>query len=399
MGILALSTLVHSSIIYSTLSNLQQHPLYFTTLMIHVSVSFIYSLVLIFSNSSSRIWLRVSGILSLIITIPTLVSAICLLHDPLAQTAAKIEQFAPWFSLFGSFVPVFLILNFHDEIRQLRKDSKETTCRHLPEEWYVLAIILGLAILSMGFKLAQEAYWSKHWGDRDFEQTKAWANKFEARTFIGSKGDTLHYRLLKPLDHDTAKKYPLLISLPYGGQPATDKIRQLEGAAAAELMSNDENRVKYPAFIFVPNCPAKSGWGGIPGYPSVDSLVYEAIISLNEEPGLDIRRRYVTGISRGGYGTWNFISSRPDLFAAAIPICGGGNPLIAGRAKDVAVWAFHGTQDKNVPVSGSREMIKAIKKAGGHPKYTEFPNDAHNIWYKTSITPGIWDWLFAQRQR
>ena len=189
-----------------------------------------------------------------------------------------------------------------------------------------------------------------------------------------------------------------MVCLPYGGQPGTNKIRQIEGAAAAQLLSTPENRIKYPAFIFVPHCPPGSGWGGVPNYPSVDTLVYEALTALEEEPGIDVKRRYVTGISRGGYGSWHFISTCPDMFAAAIPVCGAGDPSFAPKVVDVAVWAFHGRKDRNVPVSGSRDMIEAIKNAGGNPQYTEFPDEGHNIWYQVTQTPGIWDWLFAQKR-
>ncbi|RZM26834.1 MAG: hypothetical protein EOO88_15565 [Pedobacter sp.] len=397
-GLWVIISVIHASIIYLTLSNFQQHPLYLTTLQIQVAVSVVYGLCLIFSNAGNRFWLRIAGIYLIILNVPTILSVIWLLQDQSVHTSAAIEGFAPWVSLFASLAPVFLMLNFRDEIKQLEEDSKTQAAKSFSEQWYAVAIIMGLAVFAIGFKLAQDAYLSRHWAEQNFKQTKELADKFEARIFVGSKGDTLYYRLLKPLNYDTTKKYPLLVSLPYGGQPGTDKIRQLEGAAAAELLSSKENREKYPAFIFVPNCPAGSGWGGIPGYPSVDSLVFEAITSLNSEQGLDVKRRYVTGISRGGYGAWNFISKRPDLFAAAIPVCGGGDPAFAARAVDVAVWAFHGEHDKNVPVSGSRQMIKAIEKAGGHPKYTEFANEGHNIWYQVSITSGLWEWLFAQHQ-
>jgi predicted peptidase len=126
-------------------------------------------------------------------------------------------------------------------------------------------------------------------------------------------------------------------------------------------------------------------------------LVYEAIESL-KDPGIDEKRRYVTGISRGGYGSWNFICKRPEMFAAAVPVCGGGDPQFASRIVDVAVWAFHGEKDRNVLVSGSRNIIEAMKKVGGDPKYTEFSGEGHNIWYQVSMTPALWDWMFAQRR-
>jgi predicted peptidase len=106
----------------------------------------------------------------------------------------------------------------------------------------------------------------------------------------------------------------------------------------------------------------------------------------------------VTGISRGGYGTWQFICKHPDMFAAAIPVSGGGETKLASRIVGVPVWAFHGAKDKNVPVSVTRDMIAAIKKAGGSPKYTEYPDEEHNIWDKVSRTPDLLAWLFAQKR-
>lgn len=102
-------------------------------------------------------------------------------------------------------------------------------------------------------------------------------------------------------------------------------------------------------------------------------------------------------MSRGGYGSWHFIENHPDLFAGAIPVCGEGNPKQAPKIKSVSVWAFHGAKDMNVPVSGSRQMIAAMKKAGGSPQYTEYPDAAHNIWEEVIKTPGLLDWLFAQK--
>jgi predicted peptidase len=166
----------------------------------------------------------------------------------------------------------------------------------------------------------------------------------------------------------------------------------------APLLSKSENRKRYPAFLFVPQAPPGILWGGIPNVPSIDSLVFEAMRSLEEEFEIDEKRRYVAGISGGGYGSWHFISTRPEMFAAAVPICGAGNPALANHAVKVPVWAFHGTTDRNVPVSGSREMVEAIRQAGGNPKYTEFSGVGHNVWPQVSETTELLDWLFAQKR-
>ncbi len=87
------------------------------------------------------------------------------------------------------------------------------------------------------------------------------------------------------------------------------------------------------------------------------------------------------------------------MFAAAIPICGGGDPDLGSNMVKVAVWAFHGEKDPLVPVSGSRDMIEAIRKAGGNPGYTEFDNAGHDIGRQFQDTPGVLGWLFAQQRK
>ncbi|HKZ36264.1 MAG TPA: dienelactone hydrolase family protein, partial [Chryseolinea sp.] len=134
------------------------------------------------------------------------------------------------------------------------------------------------------------------------------------------------------------------------------------------------------------------GWGGI------DSLVFETIDALGKEFKIDARRRYVTGISGGGFGSWHFITARPEMFAAAIPICGGGNPSLAQNIVNVRVWAFHGEKDRLVPVKLSRDMVEAIRNAGGSLRYTEFTGAGHLIWNEVNGTPGLLDWLFTQKR-
>jgi predicted peptidase len=175
-------------------------------------------------------------------------------------------------------------------------------------------------------------------------------------------------------------------------------MKQVVTSLPAALLSQDANRQKYQAFLFVPQCPQRMGWGGIAGLPAVDSLIFDSIVALEEEFPIDVARRYVSGNSLGGYGTWHLISARPEMFAAAVPICGGGNPEFAAKLVDLPIWAFHGKKDKNVPVSGSREIIQAIKNAGGNPRYTEYPDKAHDISKEVIDTPGLLDWLFAQKR-
>lgn len=368
-------------------------PLYYVL----TAVSVVYGLSFLFSAVRKQLWLKAAGILMIGNGLVLVILWGLYTHNYLSvSVAGNIDKLA---FLLSVLIPVCFAVHFLRERKTLKEEGPVLLTPGLKERTLTItAVIAGLIVFPLGAVLLGSASKSVYWDHQNFKRTQELAELFEARIFINSKGDTLRYRLLKPLNYDTAVRYPLVVSLPYGGQPGTDTIRQIEGAAAALLLSSNDNRKKYPAFLLVPNCPAGSGWGGIPNYPSADVLVYETIESLDKQFNIDPRRRYVTGISRGGYGAWNFVCTRPDLFAAAIPICGGGNPQLAFRAAHVAIWAFHGEKDRNVPVSGSRDMINAIRKAGGNPRYTEFANEGHNIGYQVETTAGLWDWLFAQQK-
>ena len=129
--------------------------------------------------------------------------------------------------------------------------------------------------------------------------------------------------------------------------------------------------------------------------PSVKSLVMEIIYALEEEYNLDSTRRYITGQSMGGSGAWHFILTRPQMFAAAIIVCGGANPDLAENIAHMPIWVFHGENDDRIPVDFSRNMIAAIKKAGGNPKYNEFPDTGHGSWHLAYDTPDLLDWLWV----
>jgi hypothetical protein len=371
-----------------------------SVLLIALSTGIIYAFSLLLPKPEKGIWLKIAGFF--MIASSVIYSSTLVWHtiDSSAETNNKVEKISEWVYLGSSMIYVSLIIHFIGELKRISLNNAGLQMRKgLRTVSQLAAIVSFTCMLTFGIKIYSNCYAPIDWAKRNFEKTKQLAQLCELRTFVNSKGEILPYRILKPLHYDPTKKYPLVVSLPYGGQPGTDWIKQIEGAVAAELLSTDDNRKKYPAFIFIPHCPPGGGWGGIPYYPSIDSLVFDAISSLNAQFNIDSNRRYVTGLSRGGYGAWNFICKRPDLFAAAIPVCGGADTALASRAISVAVWAFHGKNYKNVPVSGSRNMINAMKNAGGHPRYTEFPDEAHNIWYKTSITPGLWDWLFSQSRK
>jgi lysophospholipase L1-like esterase/poly(3-hydroxybutyrate) depolymerase len=231
------------------------------------------------------------------------------------------------------------------------------------------------------------------------------AESYEPRTFQGPDGKTLNYQLLTP--RNRGQKVPLVLFMHGAGERGTDNKAQLKHGAPAFLKA--DAREKFPCYVIAPQVPPEEKWTDIdwrsdrpklPPQPSATmQLTLGAIETLMKEfPDIDPDRLYVTGLSMGGYGTWDLITRFPDRFAAAAPICGGGDVDVAPRAKHVPIWAFHGDQDKAVKVERSREMIAALTKAGGQPLYTEYPTVPHDSWTPAYSEPHLLPWMFAQRR-
>jgi predicted peptidase len=119
---------------------------------------------------------------------------------------------------------------------------------------------------------------------------------------------------------------------------------------------------------------------------------------LAENPAIDPTRIYLTGLSMGGFGTFDVLCRRPNLFAAAIAVCSGGDPAVAPKIKDVPLWYFHGARDEVVPVENTRQMVAALKNAGSKVKYTEYATLGHAIWQETYYNPEVLSWLFRQHK-
>ena len=168
------------------------------------------------------------------------------------------------------------------------------------------------------------------------------------------------------------------------------------------------NRKIFPCYIIAPQCPPGCKWVDvdwklpshvIPKQPSVYLARTMLLVdSLVKNLNIDPDRIYITGISMGGFGVWDAISHWPDKFAAAVPVCGGGDTAKAAVVKDIPIWDFHGDQDNVVMTSRSRDMIAAIKKAGGNPKYTEYTGTGHNAWDKAYSEKELYSLAFLPNQ-
>lgn len=208
----------------------------------------------------------------------------------------------------------------------------------------------------------------------------------------------LPYRLARPAGYDATKKYPLVIFLHGSGESGTDNKLQIQKnigvPTGGSVFTLPANQAKYPSFFVAPQAPSpsKEGWEGTRG-----QAVLKLITALEQQfSSIDTRRLYITGLSMGGYGTWALIQDNPKLFACAVPMSGGGDPTKAVNIAALPIWDFHGTIDPTVPVKESRDMIAALQAAGGHPKYTEYPNGQHAIWDQAYTEPELLPWMFGQ---
>lgn len=225
--------------------------------------------------------------------------------------------------------------------------------------------------------------------------------------FYENADTRLPYRLYVPFNYDPQKQYPVLVHLHGAGLRGDDNMRHLMRLdipmASPEVNLDD-------AIIVSPQCPENqkwvdSNWGAgkylLDNTPESNELkaVVELVGQLQETYNVDAGRIYACGFSMGGYGTWNLLLNHPDLFCAGIPMCGGGDPTKADILRDIPVWAIHGAMDPTVPVAGSRDMVEAIKAAGGEKVlYTELPDHEHDVWNYTYESSEMFAWLMSQRK-
>ena len=228
---------------------------------------------------------------------------------------------------------------------------------------------------------------------------------YETRTFESADG-RLPYRILKPAGFDAAKKYPLVILLHGAGERGDDNKAQLKWGGG--LFSDPKVMEKYPAFVLVPQCAKDKKWVEIDWSAenvvapvdagATQKMLLAVVDAVQGEFPIDADRLYLTGLSMGGFGTWDLITRYPGKWAAAAPICGGGDKAKGAAAKDIPVWAFHGSADNVVKPVRTKEMVDAIAAAGGHIVHTEYVGIGHDSWTSAFSEPNFLAWMFAQKR-
>lgn len=236
---------------------------------------------------------------------------------------------------------------------------------------------------------------------------------YEKKEFVHN-GNTLPYRILYPANYDKNKKYPLLLFLHGAGERGNDNEKQL--IHGSKLFITEENRKDFPAIIILPQCPQESFWAIMktdqskqpptrvfdytvePNWPltSANELVKKII----GDGSVDKSKVYITGLSMGGMGTFESVYRYPDMYAAALPICGGGDVKnYDKRIAKTAFWVFHGDADKVVDVKLSQEMVEKLKTLKTEVKYSEYPGVGHNSWDNAFAEKDYLSWMLQHKKK
>ncbi|MEM9674692.1 MAG: prolyl oligopeptidase family serine peptidase [Bacteroidota bacterium] len=223
-------------------------------------------------------------------------------------------------------------------------------------------LILSLTLLLASFAVAQQ---TDHQSDAGLQYLKYLPQNYE------SDGD---------------RGFPLLLFL-HGGGEVGENIELVKKHGPPKLIEQGKD---FPCIIISPQNPENKLWD--------DGALKQILDEIIATHRVDMQRIYLTGLSRGGFGAWRTAIQYPDLFAAVVPICGGGTPSYVSRLKDVPVWAFHGARDRVIPLSKSVEMVEALQRVGGKVKLTVYPEAGHDSWTETYNNPEVYDWLLSQKK-
>jgi len=192
-----------------------------------------------------------------------------------------------------------------------------------------------------------------------------------------------HYLTYLPEKYDSTrnKKWPLIIYL-HGKSACGNDLKKVSSYG---LPFFTDHGMQLDAIAVSPQCPTGKNW-------TTDDWLLPFLEEVTQKYHIDTTRIYLTGMSLGGFGTWDLAIKYPHKFAAIVPLCGGGRPQTVCAIKDVPIWVIHGDQDEQVSVSRSKEMIEALRKCGGDPKFTILKGYPHDI-HRTYGDENLYKWM------
>lgn len=242
------------------------------------------------------------------------------------------------------------------------------------------------------------------------DKKQAVLSSYQAKSFQSKDKIVFFYRTASPAKLEKHKKYPLLVFFHGSGGRGNNNLKQLTDAGFVEALEKQGVLTKRKSHVFAGQVPSGERWVDV-GWnlighkmPKISKSMQMALQAIDvyiedEKNQVDPDRIYAMGLSMGGYGTWDAIQRRPNFFAAAVPICGGGDKKYGGKIAHLPIWAWHGEKDAVIAPSRSQDMIEAIKQAGGSPKYSEVKDRGHNSWVDVWNSNVLWDWLYLQKKK
>jgi predicted peptidase len=232
---------------------------------------------------------------------------------------------------------------------------------------------------------------------------------YQKKIFV-RQNDTITYRILYPKNYDRTKSYPVVLFLHGAGERGSDNEKQL--IHGSKLFASEKVRNEFPSIVIFPQCKNDSYWSNVKidreklplaltfDYTREETKDLSMAIALTKHilktEAVNKNRVYIAGLSMGGMGTFEAVYRYPKLFAAAAPICGGGDATHYNKkAARIPFWIFHGDSDNVVSPDYSRIMFKKIQEFSKKVKYTEYPGVMHNSWDNVFAEPEFLPWLFA----
>jgi predicted peptidase len=228
---------------------------------------------------------------------------------------------------------------------------------------------------------------------------------------VSISGKNYRYQVYVPGDFQSKKVWPVILFLHGSGERGSDGLLQTDIGLPHAIR---QNSARFPFIVVIPQCSRDMTWSA----PDMRAQALAALDKSLKEFHGDRRRVYLTGLSMGGYATWEFAINQPGRFAALVPVCAGVRPPgdwpdlrvnlgsdskdsdpyaeVARRIGQTPVWIFHGDADDSVPVQEARHMTAALKAAGAEFKYTEYPGVGHNSWDKAYAEPDLVPWLLSK---
>jgi len=213
------------------------------------------------------------------------------------------------------------------------------------------------------------------------------SKSFEGQVTLAVKYDYL-LALPSGYDEDSTKRWPLVVFLHGAGERGA-KVEQVMRHGPPKLIAAGKS---IPAIVISPQCQPGQIWN--------PHAVHALTQHIMQSHRVDEARVYLTGLSMGGFGTWETAMEYPHTYSALVPICGGAGVrfVMAEKIKHIPIWIFHGEKDTVVEPSFSTRMNEVLTKLGAQPKLTLYPGVGHDAWTATYDNQTMWDWLFQQKK-